>query len=406
MSGYKVIGADESQDVVKKRVAVYTCITGDYDDVKEFPSFREDGVDYLLFTNNREIKSSFWKVIRIENDGLDNVRLARKIKILGHELLSEYDLTIWIDGASFLRAKASAFLEDCCDLDEYSLIGFKHRERDCAYAEALECVKVNKDDCATIVRQMQRYRDRGYPEHNGLIESTVIVRRNHDSLLQKTMEMWFSEVRDYSRRDQLSFNYVAEQSGLNYNLLELNVFDNRYFGWEKHVSGRLHQKLSSYRVLCGGDDGFSFDGYLEGEYEVRDGMHRLSFSMPVECSELKIEFARHAGILFSSLSIDAPKLKGSNLVNWRDYCGRTIFDGGVPTLFLYGSFEKGDHVELSLSMRVLSDDELLELASNLLEDVFELKRKLTELQAETEGCGSRVRRLLRYCRSQRNEKSE
>lgn len=32
--------------------------------------------------NNKELKSSTWNVIYIDNDGLDNIRIARKINLI------------------------------------------------------------------------------------------------------------------------------------------------------------------------------------------------------------------------------------------------------------------------------------------------------------------------------------
>ena len=137
-----------------KKKCVYTCITGDYDEVKTFPNLNENEFDYYLFTNNKKIRSDFWKVIYIDNDGLDNIRLARKIKVLGHDILSDYDITIWLDGASYPKMLISEFINDCCDLKKYCLVGFKHRERNCIYDEAITCVKVKKDKREIIESQM------------------------------------------------------------------------------------------------------------------------------------------------------------------------------------------------------------------------------------------------------------
>lgn len=63
---------------------VYTCITGDYDNLIELKN-KEKGIDYLCFTNNKRIKSKTWKVIYIEDKTLTDVQLARKTKILGNE---------------------------------------------------------------------------------------------------------------------------------------------------------------------------------------------------------------------------------------------------------------------------------------------------------------------------------
>ena len=62
-----------------KKICVYTCITGDYDNVHEVKK-KETGVDYLLFTNNKSVVSNSWQVVYIEDPNLDNQRLSRKIK--------------------------------------------------------------------------------------------------------------------------------------------------------------------------------------------------------------------------------------------------------------------------------------------------------------------------------------
>ena len=83
---------------MKKRIAVYTCITGDYDNLREIDNV-EKGIDYYCFTNNKNIRSNTWNVVYIEDDSLSNVELARKIKILGHSIVNSYDILLWMDGA-------------------------------------------------------------------------------------------------------------------------------------------------------------------------------------------------------------------------------------------------------------------------------------------------------------------
>ena len=58
------------------KICVYTCITGNYYDLKEVN--KEEGIDYFCFTNNKTISSNSWNVIYIENKELDNQRLSRK----------------------------------------------------------------------------------------------------------------------------------------------------------------------------------------------------------------------------------------------------------------------------------------------------------------------------------------
>ena len=90
---------------MKERICVYTCITGNYDNLQEIEN-KEKGIDYYCFTNNKSIKSNTWKIIYIEDEKLSSVKLARKIKILRHPIINEnYDIILWMDGAVAFNKK-------------------------------------------------------------------------------------------------------------------------------------------------------------------------------------------------------------------------------------------------------------------------------------------------------------
>ena len=66
----------------------------------------EEGVEYVLFTNNREIKDAgVWKVVQIpselwqgRSERENNILLSRKVKMLPHKYLTEgAEWSIYID---------------------------------------------------------------------------------------------------------------------------------------------------------------------------------------------------------------------------------------------------------------------------------------------------------------------
>lgn len=78
------------------KICVYTCITGNYDKVNEI-KLKEPDIDYYLFTNNKKIKSKTWDVIYINSDTLDDAKLSREIKIIGHDIIRNgYDISVWM----------------------------------------------------------------------------------------------------------------------------------------------------------------------------------------------------------------------------------------------------------------------------------------------------------------------
>lgn len=211
---------------------VYTAITGGYDTVKE-PKVINQNWDYILFTDNPEIKSDVWEVRLIENkDNLDSTRLARKIKIMGHEYLKEYDYSIWIDGKLEIYGDLEKYVKE--NRKSEPLLCFSHYINDCIYQELELCTELKKDDAAVMNKQIEKYKKEGYPEHNGLVETGLLVREIHNADVIKVMEIWWNEVKNYSKRDQLSFNYALWKNDTIYDSSEIFIYSNEFVELHKH----------------------------------------------------------------------------------------------------------------------------------------------------------------------------
>lgn len=339
------------------KICVYTCITGDYDKVNEL-SFKEKGIDYYLFTNNKSIKSNTWKVIYIENGKLDNIRLARKMKVLGNDITNKYEITVWIDGASYIKKSVKEFIRKYCDFNENSLVGFKHGLRDSVFLEAIECIKLKKDNKSIIERQIEKYKQMNFDDNNGLIESTIIIRKSNDKVLKKTMKDWFSEIKKYSYRDQLSFNYVADKNNLKFKLLNMNVFDNEYFGWKKH---NIKKDLTKYVVYFDYEKEYDCNAIYIDNYEIKDYHFKANFKVLRDCKEIKFEFANCCGIKFDNLEINARNMNNYNLVNYTQYLDIKLFNNEIPTVFIYGNFKKEDDIIIKIDMFLMKDEQYIDL---------------------------------------------
>ncbi len=208
------------------RGCVYSAIIGNYDDIKD-PEYVNPNLDYILFTDNPNATSDVWQIRLIEDkEGLDNVRLARKIKIMGHEYLKEYDYSIWVDGKFKIIGDLQAYVQEFNEQEP--VLCYNHFVHDCIYLEKEACISKQKDNVELMERQVQRYRDEGYPEHNGLVESGIMVRELHDERVIQVMETWWSEVLNGSRRDQLSFNYACWKNDFVYDSTYLYIYYNKY----------------------------------------------------------------------------------------------------------------------------------------------------------------------------------
>lgn len=215
------------------KIVVYTSIFGGYDVLHE-EQFKMNGVDYICFTDS-DIKSETWKVVKSTPIYNDSNRNAKKYKILPHRYLKDYDYSVWIDGNILVVSD----IRDLVTQHKYQV--FDHNQtrldpRNCIYKEynaIIELGKRNggsyKDNPQVMYKQIRRYIEEGYPENNGLSKNGIIFRNHNDSDVIKTMEDWWNEIKYNSRRDQLSFNYIAWKNNFNFIYLSGDLRKNKYF---------------------------------------------------------------------------------------------------------------------------------------------------------------------------------
>ncbi len=192
---------------------IYTAISKGYDNLKD-PTTITPGWEYICFTDDETLTSKVWTVIYRD---FKNTKDVRKIKI--NIPFTNFKTSIWIDGSIRIN----------CDLDQF--IGkyhkgdftlMKHNVRDCIYQEAEACIKRKKDNEKIINKQIQKYRDSSYPEHRGLVATGVMIRNNTEEV-KEFCEEWFNEVERFSKRDQLSFNYIAYHHWINYSTMPFDI---------------------------------------------------------------------------------------------------------------------------------------------------------------------------------------
>ena len=228
------------------KIAVYTVITGNYDTPSE-PVYVDDDIDYYLFADSESASGcngKVWNVIHspLLQEGMSNAKRNRYMKLHHDEMLEltgrKYDYSIYIDGS----------IRIICDIKPlvYSLIEsgktlaiHHHRIRDCIYEERNDILMQNKARAKDIDEQLNFYRNDGMPEHFGLFENTILIRKCNDSKLNDIMHQWWLQVERFTQRDQLSLPYVLWKNGLDCSYvfsLGNNVWNNPYFLFYNHNS--------------------------------------------------------------------------------------------------------------------------------------------------------------------------
>lgn len=214
-----------------QNIVVYTAIMGEYDELKE-PEYTGKGVSYVCYTNNRKLKSTNWNIEYIENDGLDNMHLAKMIKLKPHVYCKGFETSVWIDGSFQVKEDLRKYI-DTYDRGR-SILCFPHYQRNCIYEEAAACIYLQKGKKADIIKQISSYYRMGYPIEAGLYSLGCIVRNHQDESVQKLMLEWENELEKYSHRDQLSFPIVCWNNNYTPDICNLYIDNNPFLCIYQH----------------------------------------------------------------------------------------------------------------------------------------------------------------------------
>jgi len=196
----------------KKKIAVVSCITGDVDDVVEEQN--TDNADFYMFTDNPKLKSKTWEIVLLPKNIFNDIRRqARMVKWLIHKYMPSYEYTLWIDSNVQLRTPVVQLI--CSYLVLGDIAVFKHKDRNCVYEEAKDCLLQKLDHDDIINKQMKKYAIEDYPADNGLTETTVVLRRHTKEIDQFNEALW-AELCINSKRDQLCFDYMVWKLGIEF----------------------------------------------------------------------------------------------------------------------------------------------------------------------------------------------
>lgn len=222
-----------------KKIAVYTCITGEYDNVCE-PLIKESNCDYYLFTNNEKIKSMNWQIKEIPDNikKLDNnILINRYIKMHPYELFPQYDYCIYIDGNITIVSTISEFTNRISK--NTGLAFHTHYNKDCTYDEIKTCEIVGKGNVKKLKEQEKKYRKEKFPEHYGLFECNVIISQISNKKGENILNKWWDEFKNSSSmRDQICLPYSLWKSGYkcsDIGIIDKNVFLNPKIRINKHL---------------------------------------------------------------------------------------------------------------------------------------------------------------------------
>lgn len=197
----------------------YTVLTGNYDRLhpikRPLPNWR-----YVCFTDNGDLCCDGWEVRQVTNpEGLDPGRLSRLYKIRNQLVDQECSISVYADANLVIRGDLDAFLAQALAPGSPFAIPF-HPFLFSLQQEVGQCLALGKDSEARLRAQYRYYTEEmGFADPFPHINARLLIRRAGDEEVRRLMDTWYQQLQQWSRRDQVAFNYalsLCPKAAINY----------------------------------------------------------------------------------------------------------------------------------------------------------------------------------------------
>jgi len=194
---------------------IYTVLTGNYDKLEQ-PRAVDSSFDYVCFTDKAG-QDGVWQLREIPFASDSAVLRARWAKLHPHALLSEYDLSVFMDANLCI---ASPFFYDQLVACQAPLALLEHPQRDCVYEELRYCYLKDKISTKAAFSQWKKLKGMDMPAHAGLYETNVVLRRHNLPEVVALDQLWWELLLDSGgTRDQLALTPALYRLGMKPGLL-------------------------------------------------------------------------------------------------------------------------------------------------------------------------------------------
>lgn len=209
---------------------VYTCLFGPKEDLL-FDRVQSSNVDHIIFTDRSISAPSGCKVVILEDNHIGFERLSRKAKILAHKFLHEYDWSLYVDNRVRLKKTPEYIFDLYASGNDVPFFSFRHPWWSSVAFEAEKLIELGYDDERVVREQTDIYRSNGFPDSEQLIAGTVLLRRHNSPVMISVQEDWYEHVLRFSKRDQLSFNYLRWRHSLEIGYFNGSLEHNDIMEW-------------------------------------------------------------------------------------------------------------------------------------------------------------------------------
>ena len=198
------------------KLVVYTALIADpelpLEEVGHFYPFTHDKgeVEYIAFTNRKDLTSDFWDVKLIGKPKRRSWRMqSRYLKWNPIKAdLPEHTHTLWLDSQCYFKFEPKAIIDHYLQ-GKYHTAIHHHTDLQSVYVEGMVTSYVYDNDKPSIVnRQLERYFEEKHPYQYDHYETGVLIRENCDESIELG-EAIYKELSNHSIRDQISTPYIV-----------------------------------------------------------------------------------------------------------------------------------------------------------------------------------------------------
>lgn len=193
------------------------------------PEYINMNWDYICFTKDKEklgTKEGVWQYRDFNVEGCEDNRILFHMCMLkAHELLPEYDYSIWVNPAYKIVGDLELFLASYGR--NVSFLAFPSYVTDDVY-EIMETGLHSDEENIKMRKKRLQYEKEGYPCHYGMISDNIIIRNHRDEKMCDVMETWWKEAMECGRLWNFGFNYAAWKNDFKFAVCDAFVEMNFY----------------------------------------------------------------------------------------------------------------------------------------------------------------------------------
>lgn len=200
------------------RIAVFTCITGGYDEPVPIEII-EDNIDYFFFTDDTCIDTlDNYNIINISSVVPDTIKgpkeQNRYIKMHGYSLFRDYAYSIYIDGNLKIEKPIRGIVSYVgkYGLAMHKLTSFNITD---PYEEAMVLIMNDRVSLESAINSLSELARNGLPRNCGVLYGNVIVCENNNEDAQRILGEWFKLYQiGVAKRDQFYLPFVLWEKGI------------------------------------------------------------------------------------------------------------------------------------------------------------------------------------------------